>query len=131
MELAALAAWVLAALAGGYLLVTWVAGGGLATKVTRFPTLVVVGHPVAAAGGLAVWIGYLVTAETAYAWWAFAALIVVVLQGFLLFTRWLMGRGRHARDAEQAFPAVAVAVHGLVATATVVLVFLTAMEVTA
>ncbi|MFV2179006.1 hypothetical protein ACFHW2_22735 [Actinomadura sp. LOL_016] len=131
MEFAALAAWVLAALAGGYLLITWIVHGGLATKVTRFPRLVVVGHPLAAVGGLALWIGHLATAEPAYAWWAFVALIVVVLQGFLLFTRWLVGRGRHARGAEQAFPALAVAVHGVVAVATVVLVFLTAMEVTA
>ncbi|OLT31471.1 hypothetical protein BJF79_37060 [Actinomadura sp. CNU-125] len=130
MEFVALAAWVLAALAGGYLLITWIVHGGLATKVTRFPKLVVVGHPLAAVGGLALWIGHLVTADPAYAWWAFAALIVVVLQGFLLFTRWLVGRGgRHARGAEQAFPAAAVAVHGVVAAATVVLVFLTAMEV--
>ncbi|QFG20686.1 hypothetical protein [Actinomadura sp. WMMB 499] len=132
MEFAALAAWVLAALAGGHLLVTWIVHGGLGTKVTRFPRLVVAGHPLAAAGGLALWIGHLVTAEAAYAWWAFAALIVVVLQGFLLFTRWLVGRGgKHARGAEQAFPATAVAVHGAVAVATVVLVFLTALETTA
>ncbi|RSN64376.1 hypothetical protein [Actinomadura sp. WAC 06369] len=131
MEFAALAAWVLAALAGGYLLITWFANGGLATKVTRFPRLVVAGHPLAAGGGLALWIGHLATGDPVYAWWAFAALIVVVMQGFLLFTRWLVGRGRHARGAEQAFPAAAVAVHGAVAVATVVLVFLTAMEVTA
>ncbi len=56
---------------------------------------------------------------------------MVVLQGFMLFTRWLVGGGgRHARGAEQAFPAAAVAVHGAVAVTTVVLVFLTAIQVT-
>ena len=131
MEFAALLAWILAAGAGGYLLVIWMLNGGVSTKVTRFPVLVVAGHPLAAAGGLAVWIAYLATGNAGYAWAAFAALLVVVLQGFMLFTRWLVGRGgRHARGAEQAFPAAAVAVHGAVAVTTVVLVFLTAIRVT-
>ncbi|QXJ20541.1 hypothetical protein AGRA3207_001270 [Actinomadura graeca] len=130
MEFAALAAWVLAAAAGGYLLVVWTARGGRATKVTRFPVLVVVVHPLTAVLGLAVWIAYLSTGWAGYAWGAFAALLVVAFQGFMLFTRWLVGRGgRHARGAEQAFPATAVAVHGLVAVATVVLVFLTAIQI--
>lgn len=131
MEFAALGAWILAAVAGGYLLVIWMLNGGASTKVTRFPVLVVVGHPLAAAGGLAVWVAYLATGDAGYAWVAFAALLVVVMQGFMLFTRWLVGRGgRHARGAEQAFPAAAVAVHGAVAVTTVVLVFLTAIQIT-
>ncbi|MBT2211387.1 MULTISPECIES: hypothetical protein [Actinomadura] len=126
MEFAALTAWVLAAAVGGYLLVVWMANGGRSTKVTRFPILVVVGHPLAAVAGLAAWIAYLFTGTAWYAWGAFAALLVVAFQGFMLFTRWLVGRGgRHARGAEQAFPATAVAVHGAVAAVTVVLVFLT------
>ncbi|MFA1545478.1 hypothetical protein [Actinomadura chokoriensis] len=131
MEFAALGAWILAAGAGGYLLVIWMLNGGRSTKVTRFPILVVVGHPLAAVGGLAVWIAYLITGHAGYTWVAFAALLVVVLQGFMLFTRWLVGGGgRHARGAEQAFPAAAVAIHGGVAVTTVVLVFLTALQVT-
>ncbi|WP_131739092.1 hypothetical protein [Actinomadura roseirufa] len=130
MEFAALVAWVLAAVAGGYLLVVWSANGGRSTKVTRFPILVVVAHPLAAVAGLAVWIAYLATGTAGYAWGAFSALVVVILQGFVLLTRWLVGRGgRHARGAEQAFPAAAVVVHGLVALATLVLVFLTALKV--
>ncbi|WP_149264876.1 hypothetical protein [Actinomadura sp. K4S16] len=131
MEYAALGAWIIAAVAGGYLLVVWLVNGGRSTKVTRFPLLVVAGHPLSAVAGLAVWIAYVATGEAAYAWVAFAALFVVIIQGLLLFTRWLVGRGgRHARGAEQAFPAAAVAVHGAVAVTTFVLVFLTAMEVT-
>ncbi|WP_141583875.1 hypothetical protein [Actinomadura sp. WMMA1423] len=131
MEYAALGAWIIAAVAGGYLLVVWLVNGGLSTKVTRFPLLVVAGHPLSAVAGLAVWVAYVATGEVVYAWVAFAALLVIILQGVLLFTRWLVGRGgRHARGAEQAFPAAGVAVHGAVAVATFVLVFLTAMEVT-
>lgn len=128
---AALGAWILAAVPGGYLLVIWTANGGRSTKVTRFPILVVVGHPLAAVAGLGVWIAYLATGNAAYAWVAFAALLVVAVQGFMLFTRWLVGRGgRHARGVEQAFPAAAVTAHGAVAVMTVVLVFLTVIEVT-
>ncbi|TDD66970.1 hypothetical protein [Actinomadura rubrisoli] len=130
MGFAALVAWVLAAIAGGYLLIIWMTNGGPATKVTRFPLLIVVGHPLTALLGLAVWIAYLATGSAGCAWSAFAALLVVILQGFMLLTRWLVGRGgRHARGAEQAFPAAAVAVHGLVAVTTFVLVLLTAIEI--
>lgn len=131
MEFAALGAWILAAVAGGPLLVVWMRDDGRSTKVTRFPVLAVVAHPLAALGGLAVWVAYLLTRNPGYAWVAFAALLVVILQGFVLFTRWLVGRGgRHARGAGQTFPATAVAVHGAVAVTTIVLVFLTAIEVT-
>ncbi|TYK45955.1 hypothetical protein [Actinomadura decatromicini] len=131
MKFAALAAWVVAAVAGGYLLVGWLAHEGRATKVTRYPIAVMAGHPLAAVAGLGLWIGYLVTGRAEYAWAAFAALLVVFFQGFMLFTRWLVGGGgRHARGAERSFPRAAVVVHGGVAVTTFVLVFLTAMEVT-
>ena len=132
MEFAALAAWILAAAAGGYLLIKWRANGGSSTKVTRFPVLVVVGHPVFAVGGLAVWIAYMTSGRAEYAWAAFAALLIVILLGLMMFTRWLVGGGggRHAHGAGQSFPGAAVVVHGGVAVATFVLVFLTALEVT-
>ncbi len=130
LAVAATVTWVLAALAGADLLVTWLTAGGLRrhpTKVTRFPALVVLGHPTAALAGLAVWVGFLVTSRDAYAWSAFGVLALVALLGFVMFTRWLVGRGgRHARGAEQAFPGVAVLVHGAVAVTTVILVFLAA-----
>jgi hypothetical protein len=133
LEFAALVAWVLAAIAGLYLLVPWLANGGLrrqATKVTRFPVVVVVGHPLLALAGLATWIMYLTTTSVVYAWGAFATLVVVAMLGFVLLTRWLVGRGgRHARGAGQAFPAVAVTVHGVIAVATFVLVLLTALAI--
>ncbi|MFG2089699.1 hypothetical protein [Spirillospora sp. NPDC048824] len=134
MEFAALGAWVLAAGAGAYLLINWMSGGGPSAKVTRFPALVVAGHPLAGTAGLVIWIAYLVTGRAAYAWLAFAALLVVTVQGFMLLTRWLVGRGgrhgRHARGADQDFPAAAVAVHGTLAVTTFVLVFFSAIEVT-
>lgn len=133
LKFAALVAWILAAAAGWYLLAVWLANGGLrqqATKVTRFPSAVVLAHPLFAVFGLIVWILYIATQRQAYAWSAFGTLVVAAMLGFLMLTRWLVGRGgRHARGAEQAFPAVAVLVHGLVAVATFVLVLLTALVV--
>jgi phosphatidylserine synthase len=130
VEIAALVAWIVAAVAGCRLLRTWLAGGGLRgqpTKVTRYPAVLLVGHPVVAGLGLIAWVVYLATASAVYARCAFAALVIVVLMGFVMFTRWLVGQhaGRHARGREQVFPAVAVVVHGAVAVATFVLVYLT------
>ncbi|MFC5183252.1 hypothetical protein [Actinomadura harenae] len=136
MEFAALGSWVLAALAGAYLLVRWLAAGGLRgqpAKVTRFPAAVVVGHPVSALTGLCAWILFCVTGRPAFAWLAFVVLVAAACQGLLLFTRWLVGAdggGRHARGADQPFPAAAVTLHGLVAVTTFVLVLLTALAAT-
>jgi hypothetical protein len=134
VEIAALVAWILAAVAGFHLLSSWLATGGLrqqATKVTRYPSALVVGHPLIAAVGLVAWVFYVATTCEVYAWCAFGALIIVVLMGFVMFTRWLVGHrgGRHARGREQVFPSVAIAVHGVVAFATFVLVLLTAIAV--
>jgi hypothetical protein len=47
--------------------------------------------------------------------------------GFVMLTRWLVGRGgRHARGAEQSFPARIVATHGAVGLTTFALVLIAA-----
>ncbi|MFC4911837.1 hypothetical protein [Actinomadura gamaensis] len=133
MEFAALVAWILAAGAGAYLLVRWLAAGGLRgqpAKVTRFPKAVLIGHPLSAVTGLGAWVAFVVTGRAWCAWLAFAILLAVAFQGVMLFTRWLVGvggGGRHARGADQPFPATAVALHGLVAVTTFVLVLLAAL----
>ncbi|GAA2103946.1 hypothetical protein [Actinomadura alba] len=134
MEIAALVAWILAAVAGFRLLSSWLETGGLrrqAIKVTRYPSALVVGHPLIAAVGLIAWVLYVATTCEVYAWCAFVTLVIVALMGFVMFTRWLVGHrgGRHARGREQVFPSVAIAVHGAVAFATFVLVLLTAIAV--
>jgi hypothetical protein len=133
VEIAALVTWVLDAVAGLYLLGRSLAEGGLrrqATKVTRFPATVTVSHLLLGVGGLIVWVFYLVTMRAVYAWTAFGSLVVVSLLGFVMLTRWLVGRGgRHARGAEQEVPIIAVVVHGGVAIMTFVLVLFTALAV--
>jgi hypothetical protein len=131
LEIAALVMWLLTACAGLYLLVRWLADGGLrrqGTKVTRFPSMLVIGHPALAVCALGVWLLFLDTARIVYAWSAFGGLVIVVFLGFTLLTRWLTGQGgRHARGAERSFPRVAVIAHGVVAIMTFVLVFLAAL----
>ncbi|GAA4514464.1 hypothetical protein GCM10023191_082990 [Actinoallomurus oryzae] len=133
MEIAALVMWVLTAVAGLRLLVRWLAEGGLrrqGTKVTRYPAVLLLGHPTLAVLALATWVAFLLTRSSVYAWGSFGGLVLVALLGFTMFTRWLTGQGgKHARDGEQVFPVVAVVAHGAVATLTFVLVLLTAITV--
>jgi len=133
LEIAALVMWVLTAAAGLRLLVRWLSEGGprrQGTKVTRYPAVLVLGHPTLALLALAAWVAFLLTRRAAYAWSAFGTLVLVSLLGFVMLTRWLTGAGgKHARGAEQGFPAVAVVAHGAVATLTFVLVLLTAITV--
>ncbi|MEV0583468.1 hypothetical protein [Nonomuraea sp. NPDC050310] len=131
MGLVTLVPWLVAALVGVYLLYIWLSGGGLrqqATKVTRFPVLLIFSHPVFAVSALVCWGIFLVTGAGSMAWAAFGVLTVAALLGFTMFTRWL-GAGRHAKGAERGFPLVAVAVHGLAGLTTFVLVLLTAARV--
>lgn len=130
---AALVAWVLASIVGLQLMWRSLASGGLTrqpTKVTRFPATLTIGHMLLGVAGLAAWVCYLLTTDAAYAWSAFAALVVVALLGFAMLTRWLVGRGgRHARGAEQDVPMAAVVAHGGVAIMTFVLVLSATLQV--
>ncbi|GLY90729.1 hypothetical protein [Actinoallomurus iriomotensis] len=133
MEIAALVMWVLTAVAGLRPLVRRLSEGGLrrqGTKVTRYPVVLLLGHPVLALLALAIWVVFLLTRSSVYAWSSFGALVLVTLLGFTMFTRWLTGQGgKHARDGEQVFPVVSVVAHAAVATLTFVLVLLTAITV--
>ena len=131
MEIAALVMWLLTAVAGLWLLVRWLSEGGLrrqGTKVTRYPAILVLGHPTLALLALAVWVVFLLTQRSFYAWSSFGVLVLVILLGFTMLTRWLTGEGgKHARGAERVFPVVAVVTHGAVAALTFVFVLLAAI----
>jgi hypothetical protein len=133
VEIAALVMWILTAAAGSRLLIGWLAEGGLrrqGTKVTRYPAVLVLGHPTLGLLALATWIAFVLTHRAVFAWSAFAVLVVVALLGFTLLTRWLTGEGgKHARGAERGVPIIAVVTHGVVATLTFVLVLLAAITV--
>ena len=137
MEWAALIAWVVTAGGGFVLLSIWLARGGMRQQReagTRIRPPLILSHFGLAATGLVIWIIYLASDSDALAWIAFAILAVVAVLGWTMFAIWWQRRQRGAAvdpatPAEQHFPVSIVALHGLLAVTTVVLVFLTAIGV--
>jgi hypothetical protein len=138
MEWAALIAWVLTAGAGFVLLVIWLARGGMRQPDTtnRIGPAQIMSHFLLAATGLVLWIIYIATDSDALAWISVVLLVVVAVIGFTMFAIWLRRRRGTAVEtitpdtpAEQHFPVSVVALHGLLAVTTLVLVFLTAIGV--
>src|SRR5438874_12267397 len=132
MKWAALIAWVITAGGGFVLLSIWLMRGGMRQQQeagNRIRPPLILSHFLLAAGGLVVWIIYLVADKDALAWIAFAILVLVAGLGWTMFAIWL--RRRQARvgaeavtpdtPAEQHFPVAVVALHGLLAVVTVVL----------
>jgi hypothetical protein len=140
MKWAALIAWVVTAGGGFVLLSIWLMRGGMRQQQegNRIRPPLILSHFLLAAGGLVVWIVYLVADKDALTWVAFAILVVVALLGWTMFAIWLRRRQARASGteiaapgvpAEQHFPVSVVALHGLLAVTTVVLVLLTALGV--
>ena len=136
MEWAALITWVATAGFGFVLLVISAARGGMTQSVGIRPVLII-SHFLLAATGLAIWIAYVATDNDTLAWAAFVILAVVALLGWTMFAIWYQRRSRGAvteavdpsTPAEQHFPVPVIAVHGVLAVTTVVLVLLTALDV--
>ena len=139
MEWAALIAWLLTAAGGFVLLLIWVSRGGMSQSEpgSRIRPPLILSHFLLAATGLVLWIVYVVSDSGALAWIAFAILVVVALLGWSMFAIWLRRRRGSAMEdtaapgppAEQHFPVPVVALHGVLAVTTVVLVFLAAIGV--
>jgi hypothetical protein len=140
MEWAALIAWLLTAAGGFVLLLVWVSRGGMRQSEpgSRIRPPLILSHFLLAATGLVLWIVYVFSDSDVLAWIAFAILVVVALLGWTMFAIWYRRRqGREAvvdevaqgQPAEQHFPVPVVALHGLLAVTTVVLVFLAAVGV--
>jgi hypothetical protein len=141
MEWAALITWVLTAGGGFFMLGLWLKHGGMQQSDrpgARIRSARILSHFALAAIGLVLWIVYLASDSEALAWVAFALLLVVALLGFSMLAIWLGQRRHSAPDApasdaagaaEQRFPVPVVALHGLLAATTLVLVLLTAAGV--
>ena len=140
MEWAALIAWVVTAGGGFVLHAIWLSRGGMQEgrePGSRIRPPLILSHFLLAATGLVIWIIYIATDSDALAWIALGMLAVVALLGFTMFAIWYQRRQRGAvreavdpdTPAEQNFPVPVVALHGLLAVTTVVLVFLTAIGV--
>jgi manganese efflux pump family protein len=142
MEWAALISWVVTAGGGFVLLAIWLGRGGMRQREGRqIRPLLILSHFALAATGLVLWIIYVVNDSETLAWIAFALLVAVALLGWTMFAIWWQRRQAGAgsvaapegaspgQPAEQHFPVAIVAVHGLLAVTTVVLVLLAALEV--
>jgi len=143
MPIAALITWAITAGFGSFMLARWISHGGLRAgdnRATHFPPARVFTHFLLAAGGLVVWIVYLVTDNSLLAWVAFADLVLVALLGGLLVMRWARdgrvamraGGSSDAAEvdlAEQHIPRPPVLLHGAFAVSTVVLVLLSALGI--
>ena len=84
MAIAALVTWLITAGFGFFMLIRWATSGGLREVPgagTNFPRVRVFAHFGLAAAGLIVWIIYLVTGNTLWAWIAVADLILVATPG--------------------------------------------------
>ena len=146
MKWAALIVWVITALGGFGLLAIWLQRGGIRQADQpgrRIRPPLIFTHLALAATGLVLWIVYLAIDKRGLAWVAFGLLLVVASLGFGMLALWLQrrqaapapagaGSGSIAEGttpAEQHFPVPIVAVHGLVAATTLVLVLLAALKV--
>jgi hypothetical protein len=137
MAWAALILWIVTALGGFYLLVTWLRHGGMQhadRPGRRIRPPLILGHFALAATGLVLWIIYVASDSDALAWIAFVLLLVVALLGFTMLAAWLAQRGgataaETADAAERNFPPAVVGLHGVLAATTLVLVFLATIGV--
>ena len=140
MEWAALISWIVTAGGGFVLLGLWLTRGGMRQRGSgrQIRPPLILSHFALAATGLVLWIVYLVSDNHTLAWIAFAILVVVAVLGWTMFGIWWQRRQRSAADpsasmpgvpAEQHFPVPIVALHGLLAVTTVVLVFLAAADI--
>jgi hypothetical protein len=141
MAWAALITWVITAGFGLTMLVIWLKNGGMQQRGGggKIAPWLILSHFLLAAAGLVVWIVYLAADEDALAWIAFVALAVVALLGWTMFFGWARQRSQVQAStaapaavepgAELRFPIPVIAVHGVAAVTTVVLVFLTAIGV--
>jgi hypothetical protein len=139
MEWAALITWVVTAFFGFTMLVIWLKNGGMQQRgISKIRPGLIFSHFSLAAGGLVVWIIFVATDEDALAWIALGALAVVAALGWTMFFGWARQRPAVSapavetppmEPAERRFPLPVVALHGLFAVTTVLLVFLTAIGV--
>ena len=138
--LATLVAWLLTMAAGAFMLAGWIRHGGLHRRDGRtgLAPWVTLGHFGVASAGLLAWIAYLVTGWTALAWVAVAVLLATAGLGMATLTVWTAqaSRDRPAtpgpaaglpRGRQRDLRIIVPVVHGLTASATILLALLTAV----
>jgi hypothetical protein len=167
LDLAALIAWEVTVAAGTWLVVNWIADGGLRRRYTRVagvPRAVIIGHFTLALVGQGIWIAFMVTGVSALAWAAVAVILLVAGLGMATLAGGLpqesqpgggprepqpastgLPRHRSARtgpastglqparmpaiEVPPGKPVTAIALHGTLASATVLIVVLAAIGI--
>jgi manganese efflux pump family protein len=141
MSIAALITWLTTVLVGLVLLIIWLMEYDRefqSAAATRLPVPVISAHALLGIGGLLVWGLYLIGDDERLAWGTIADLGVVVLLGLIMAARWIgVYRGYAAPDSslstvitvppERHFPRSVVAIHGILAASTLVLVVLSVL----
>ena len=131
--LAALGAWLVTAAAGSYLLAGWLAAGGrrrgrrlrmVRIRAAGLTKGFIIGHFGLALTGLGIWIGFLGTGATALAWVAVGLVILIAGLGMGVLAADLPEPGATRRGG---LPVTVIAVHGTLATTTILLVLLAAI----
>lgn len=125
-----LALWIVTALVGAYLwsFTTDVDRPESGRPATDLPSWLLFVHPLTVGAGLVVWIGFVLSGEGWAASLAFGLLVAAALLGDVLLLRTVRGRTPRPR-AEDRIPRPAIALHGALAGATLVLALLTALGV--
>ncbi len=155
LGLGTLAAWLLTVGSGAFMLAGWIRRGGLRRRVGRsglrrrvgrsgLGPAVTLGHFGVASAGLLVWIAYLATGWTVLAWLAVGVLVAAIGLGMATLTVWT-SRARPGpavpvsgppapvpgppRTPQDDLRVIIPIVHGLTASATILLALLTAVTV--
>jgi hypothetical protein len=144
LGLGTLAAWLLTMGGGAYMLAGWIRRGGLHPRGgrNRLGPVVTLGHFGLASTGLLVWIAYLASGWTVLAWLAVGVLVAAIGLGMATLTVWT-SRSRPAEGAsgpphpasgpprtpQDDLRVIIPIVHGLTASATILLALLTVVSV--
>lgn len=124
--------FVLQLLVGSYMYGSVLGAGQWSSnaRATRIPDLVAFAHPLLAVVTLAIWVGYMVSERTGFAWATLAALLVTASGGLVMAWKTLQGSryverpGRNqgvlepgdpaeVRVAEKQIPRLAIKLHGI------------------
>ena len=129
LRVAALAAWLSTAGAGAYLLAGWLAASG--ARYRRIPRglvpITVLSHFALAVAGLGVWIAFMVAGSPVLGWLAVGLVVLIAGLGMGALSTALSQPGRDTAPARAGTPVAVIAVHGVLATATILLVLLAAI----
>jgi manganese efflux pump family protein len=127
LSLAALAGWLVTAAAGAYLLAGWLTADGRRRRIRSAGMVsgTVLGHFGLAAAGLIIWIAFMLTRTQVLAWAAVGLIIGVAGLGMGALGAALPDPG--ATSTRARMPVTVIALHGMLATATILLVLLAAI----